>query len=239
MRHLFQSLIISGSDSATRLQKALSLLPFELLKDWQDSLINNGVNKHPDIYYLTTETSIGIKEIRELESKIFLRPVMASYKIVIINDAQNLTTDAQNALLKTLEEPPDYVFIILLVKDADLLLPTIISRCQIINLAVKNKEFSEKEFADQISLFNQLIQSRVGERLEKTAELGKTREDALLFIENSLMFWRQILLSPALRNQLTSSQILSIIKSTQHTQSLLQKNINPRLALDNLLLSWG
>lgn len=245
---MFQSLIISGSDPATRLEKALTILPFEIPVDYINSLINVGITKHPDIYYLTSETSIGIKEIRELESKISLRPVLATHKIALIADAEKLTTEAQNALLKTLEEPPDYVNLILLVKDADLLLSTITSRCQIINLAVKNKEFSKQEFQELEILFEELIKNRVGERLEKTAELAKTREDALKFIENSLMFWRQILLNKynktsdinnsALQNQLSSSQILTIIKSTRETQILLQKNINPRLTLDNLLLQW-
>lgn len=248
MRHLFPSLIISGSDGKERLKKALSLLPFDLFENWQECLIDEGISKHPDIYCLTAVTSLGIKEIRDLESKISLRPMMASHKIVVINDAEKLTIEAQNALLKTLEEPPDYVIFMLLAKDAYLLLPTIISRCQIINLAVKNKEFSKQEFQNKILLFDQLLQNRVGERLEKTAELAKTREDALSFLENSLSFWRQMLLNkynntinnqyPALQENLTAQQILSILKSTQSTQSLLLKNVNPRLALDNLLLIW-
>jgi DNA polymerase III delta prime subunit len=235
---MFQSIIISGSDPTTRLEKALSLLPFEIPKDWKDCLISDGITKHPDIYYITTDTSIGIKEIRELENKISLRPAVSSHKVIIIKDAEKLTTEAQNALLKTLEEPPDYVSILLLTKEADLLLPTIICRCRIINLSFKPQIIIEKDFEEQAKLFNQLLNSRVGERLEKTAELAKTREDAFLFIEQSLSFWHQLLLNKYNNSELTSSQIISILKATQQAQSLLQKNINPRLVLDNLLMIY-
>ena len=60
-----------------------------------------------------------------------IRPYESRYKIYIINDAQKMTLQAQNALLKTIEEPPAYAIILLLADNPDSLLPTISSRCVI------------------------------------------------------------------------------------------------------------
>jgi DNA polymerase-3 subunit delta' len=92
---------------------------------------------HPDIINVTHEkpNSIGIEEIREqLINDVAIRPYESPYKIYIVNDAQKLTLQAQNALLKTIEEPPAYAVILLLADNPDALLPTITSRCVILSL---------------------------------------------------------------------------------------------------------
>lgn len=86
---------------------------------------------HPDVRTLRHEKplSIRVDEIEEqLTNDAYLTPYAADYKLYIVPDAQFMTTDAQNKLLKTLEEPPDYVCILLLADSAQSLLPTIRSR---------------------------------------------------------------------------------------------------------------
>lgn len=86
---------------------------------------------HPDIIYVSHEkdTSIGVDEIREqIMDTVDIRPYSSAYKVYVIPDAEKLTVQAQNALLKTLEEPPEYVVIILLASDEKQLLDTIRSR---------------------------------------------------------------------------------------------------------------
>ena len=102
-------------------------------KELGNILINtNNAENSPD--YITIEptgNSIKIAQIRELQSDIIIKP-HSTYKIYVINNAQKMTVESQNALLKTLEEPPEYAIIILITNNKESLLPTIKSRCEII-----------------------------------------------------------------------------------------------------------
>lgn len=85
----------------------------------------------PDITWLTKEKAgYGVEEIREqLNHAMPVKPYGSPYKIFIIPEAETMTEQAQNAVLKTIEEPPTYGIVILLTNNADALLPTIRSRC--------------------------------------------------------------------------------------------------------------
>ena len=86
---------------------------------------------HPDCIFVTHEKSnlISVDEIREqLVSDVEIKPYQGSKKVYIVPDAEMMNEQAQNALLKTLEEPPEYAVIILMVANADLMLPTLLSR---------------------------------------------------------------------------------------------------------------
>lgn len=86
----------------------------------------------PDYIEITPDgNSIKIAQIRKLQSDILVKPYK-SYKIYVIDEAQKMTVEAQNALLKTLEEPPKYAIIILITNNKESLLETIKSRCEII-----------------------------------------------------------------------------------------------------------
>lgn len=89
----------------------------------------------PDIKYVTYEKSgIGVDEIREqINDDIDIKPYSSRYKIYIVADSEKMTIQAQNALLKTIEEPPEYAIIILLTTNADVFLQTILSRCVLLN----------------------------------------------------------------------------------------------------------
>jgi len=88
-------------------------------------------NNHPDIHILDSHgTAIKIEQIRELQKVLSLRPLEGSTKICLIDGAEQLTTGAANALLKTLEEPQAGTLIILLTSQPEKLLATIRSRCQ-------------------------------------------------------------------------------------------------------------
>lgn len=91
---------------------------------------------HPDVITVTHEKPgvISVDEIREqvIES-IAIKPYRSKYKIYIIPDAQLMNTQAQNAILKTIEEPPEYGIILLLTSNLDKLLPTVQSRCLVLN----------------------------------------------------------------------------------------------------------
>jgi len=92
----------------------------------------DNVESSPDYISIDpTGSSIKIAQIRELQSDIIIKP-HSDYKIYVINNAQKMTVESQNALLKTLEEPPEYAIIILITNNKESLLPTIKSRCEII-----------------------------------------------------------------------------------------------------------
>ena len=87
---------------------------------------------NPDLIYVNHEkpSSIGVDDIREqINDTIMVRPYSSYYKIYIVDEAEKMTQQAQNALLKTIEEPPSYAIIILLTTNQEAFLPTILSRC--------------------------------------------------------------------------------------------------------------
>ncbi|MBQ9989936.1 MAG: DNA polymerase III subunit delta' [Lachnospiraceae bacterium] len=92
---------------------------------------------HPDIIWVTHEkpNSIGVEDIRgQVNNDMVIKPYYGPKKIYIINEAEKMTPQAQNALLKTLEEPPAYGVILLLTTNVDALLPTIVSRSIVLHM---------------------------------------------------------------------------------------------------------
>ena len=102
--------------------------PCQVCRSCRQALSEN----HPDIIRVTHEkpNSISVDDIREqINDTIQIRPYSANYKIYIVDEAEKMTVQAQNALLKTIEEPPAYAVILLLTTNPDGFLPTILSRC--------------------------------------------------------------------------------------------------------------
>ncbi len=92
---------------------------------------------HPDIIRVMHEkpATIGVEDIRNsVNNDVVIKPYSSKWKIYIINEAEKMTVQAQNALLKTLEEPPAYAVILLLTSNPEALLPTIQSRCVVMNM---------------------------------------------------------------------------------------------------------
>jgi len=95
-------------------------------------LYENGSN--PDYHRINTEdASIGVDLIRNIQSDVAIKPMYSKRKVYVIEDAVKMTDQAQNCLLKTFEEPPAYVVVILLSANYEMLLETIKSRAQCIN----------------------------------------------------------------------------------------------------------
>lgn len=91
----------------------------------------------PDIIRLSHEkpNTISVDDIRsQINNDVAIKPYSSPYKIYIVNEAEKMTQQAQNALLKTLEEPPAYAVILLLTANVNALLPTILSRCVVLNM---------------------------------------------------------------------------------------------------------
>ncbi|MCC8168461.1 MAG: DNA polymerase III subunit delta' [Clostridiales bacterium] len=101
---------------------------------------------HPDIIYVTHEKpkTISVNDIREMNRNVQIKPYSSRYKVFLVDEAEKMNAQAQNALLKTIEEPPAYAVILLLTTKSDAMLPTILSRSITLNLkAVSNDAIRE------------------------------------------------------------------------------------------------
>ena len=109
---------------------------------------------HPDIKYVTHEkASISVDDIRiQLNNDVQIKPYSSNYKVYIVDEAEKLTEQAQNALLKTIEEPPEYAIILLLTNNCNLFLETILSRCVNLNLKAIPKESIKKYLMEHVKV---------------------------------------------------------------------------------------
>ncbi len=102
---------------------------------------------HPDIIFITHEKpgTIGVDDIRrQINTDVAIKPYSGPKKIYIVSEGEKMTVQAQNALLKTLEEPPEYAVILILTDNVNTLLPTILSRCVVLNMKpVKDAQIKE------------------------------------------------------------------------------------------------
>jgi len=101
------------------------------------SCIQANHGNQPDIIWVLHEkpNSVGVEDIRsQVIGKMQIKPYSSPYKIYIIDEAEKMTIQAQNTLLKTIEEPPSYGILLLLTTNAEIFLPTILSRCVTLNL---------------------------------------------------------------------------------------------------------
>jgi len=107
-------------------------------------------NIHPDVVVSEpVKKGIVVDEIRDIIDEIHLRPYEGSRKVIVIKDVQNMTPSAQNAFLKTLEEPEEGTFIIMLTSSLETILETIRSRCQIIRLGRITEDEVRKYLIDK------------------------------------------------------------------------------------------
>lgn len=143
-----------------------------------ESCIKFNSNNHPDFVEVSTnENSIKIAQIREMQEYIYQKPIVSNKKVFIINDAEKMTEEAQNSLLKTLEEPPEYVSIILIASNENLLLNTIKSRCvkiyfnnidkQLITKYIQDNNIIENPTSNIIDLCN----GSIGKAIEISSNL--------------------------------------------------------------------
>lgn len=109
----------------------------------------------PDIIRVTHEKpgTISVDDIRtQVNNDVAIKPYSSPRKIYMINEAEKMTVQAQNAILKTLEEPPEYAVILLLTANADALLPTILSRCVVLNMKPVPDELVKKYLMEQLEV---------------------------------------------------------------------------------------
>lgn len=231
-----KSFLITGGNYADREEAFKNL--YSQFKLPKTKLIHD-----PDLIQLTAENAIGIDQVRDLEHQLSLKPHSFPPKIGTIIRAEKLTVEAQNALLKILEEPIGDSILILASPRQENLLTTVISRCQLIHLPEKAEiELTKEEIKPLSQELEKILFSSPGKRILFSSQF-KSREEAILFCQTQLVLWREILLKKTNGSKspifsLLTKQITATIREIEKTLRYLQANVNPRLALDNLLLSY-
>ncbi len=150
---------------------------------------------NPDIIYVKhdKQNTISVDDIRtQLNNDIVIKPYSNQYKIYIVDEAEKMNQQAQNALLKTIEEPPAYAVIMLLTTNADSFLQTIRSRCITLNLksvkndVIKSYLMTEKKIPDyQADVCAAFAQGVVGKaiKLASSDDFNELKESALSLIK--------------------------------------------------------
>ena len=221
-------------------------------------------HNHPDFLYLEPDgNSIKIEQIRYLQRKIQEKPIISDRKVYIINDADKMTTESQNCLLKTLEEPPEYSTIILVGSNENAFLNTIKSRCMKIAFQPIESKYIKQYMEETYGMTNisqnmlEAFQGSIGkaillkdkkeqyesienmiEKLDKTditelIKLGETLYQSKEEIMNILDYINIILLKRAKENTLYANCIDII----ENTKKRLNQNANYDMCIDNMIFN--
>lgn len=151
---------------------------------------------HPDIIFITHEKpgTIGVDDIRrQINNDVAIKPYKGPWKIYIMNEGEKMTVQAQNALLKTLEEPPEYAVLLILAANVDSLLPTVLSRCVVLNMKpakdaqIKKYLMETMEIPDyKADICVAFARGNVGKAklLANSEEFDKVKEEAIILLKN-------------------------------------------------------
>ena len=179
-----------------------------------------------DCVTLSAETEhITIGQVREFQKRLLFSPMQSPFTAGIIRDATALTIEAQQALLKLLEEPPPHAYILCESETEHQLLPTIVSRCQVIRMGETTVDHSAAR-----QTIEKLLNGKPSEIFlevdNHTGDRGAAKQwmQELLFASRELMLVQQ------------SETIVALIRRLQKAQAQLSVNCNPKLVLDRVFL---
>lgn len=211
---MFHSIIITGGNQESREEAVGKIGQKERGKK---------INQDPDTLIINRQKAIGIEAIRKIKKWLSQKAYQEKKRLIVIYQAQQLTIEAQNAFLKTLEEPPKNTLILLAVDNSHRLLPTIISRCQIVRLKANN---SLQKPIDQklIEVFNK----NLAEKIIFSQKMGKKKkEEVLAWLAEQKQALRQ--------NK--NRKNLKIIACLDRAEKMIEANLAPRLALTYCLIT--
>ena len=249
---------------AIEFAKAILCLNEEKYCNKCKSCIEFDTNNNPDFSYIEPDgNSIKIEQIRNLQKRIQEKPVISNKKVYIINDAHLMTQEAQNCLLKTLEEPPEFATIVLIGSNETQFLPTIKSRCTIMHFNKIEKEELQKYLLENYGLNNisenmiEVFQGSIGKaiqlkdkqekymhletiinQIEKINLIDLLNQCQSLYqakeeIDEILDYINIILLRKAKQNYLYTN----CIKIVENTKKRLKQNANYDMSIDNMLFN--
>lgn len=184
---------------------------------------------HPDLLYLPYDSKLGMAEARKIKEYFSLKPYSAKGRAAVLEDASALTVEAQNALLKILEEPPAEAILILAAPSDAKFLPTILSRCQVIRLTVSTSHTPGVYNAHTVGNdIDRLLNSAIEERFEYIEKL-KDREE---FLKALVYYFHQNLAS----HFSSGNAYKNFLKELLQAEEWAEANVNIRAILEYLML---
>lgn len=181
--------LFSGSKGIGKFSHAKNFARSILNEDSEGIRFFSGIDdfEDADLYVVQKKDTIKKQDIEEIIENSFAKPFSGSHKIVIIDDFDRVTAEGQNALLKTLEEPMDYLILILISSNMRNILPTIISRCRILKFQDLTQDrieeflLSRKVSPRNAKLFSRLSNGDVSLAIKysEDPELLSKREDII------------------------------------------------------------
>lgn len=183
----------------------------------------------PDLIIVKPDPTISIDTVRELKKKLKLKPFSAKSKIALITSANLLTLQAQQALLKTLEEPMLNNFLILELVNHHHLLETTRSRCQLIKAPRLTETLNKINLKQAGSIISIIQQSSPGMRIAYLDKFKK-RSEALTLLNSLLLYFRYKLRK--------DTSWAAAAKLTHETIVSLENNVNTNLTLENFALNF-
>jgi hypothetical protein len=188
-----------------------------------------------DILVLDTEErSLGIADVRTFTKDLSVMPRQSAHVIGVIPQGDLLTIEAQQALLKTLEEPPPHAKIIIGISQEQHLLPTILSRCQVMRSQDANDGYEPKELDECWRFIQQLRTATPGNRVSALASIGKTKDDFAAFIPKAIASVATHLVS---EGQGTHKWTAAIGHGLIEAMQLSSNNVHPQLLLERIFLA--
>lgn len=226
------------------------------------SCIEFDTDNNPDFKIIELDgNSIKIEQIREFQRKVTEKPIISNKKVYIINDSDKMTTEAQNCLLKTLEEPPEFVTIILIGSNESAFLSTIKSRCMILHFDKIPNEEIERYLKENynVKITSKLMINAFEGSIGKAIELKEKQEqyeqiekiicnidkkDKIDIINMSDIIYKAkdekfeildyinvVLIELAKQN----TKFANCIQIVENTKKRLQSNANYDMCIDNML----
>ena len=221
-------------------------------------------NNNPDFQIIEpNEGKVKIEQIREMQRKVAEKPIISNKKVYLIDGSDTMTTEAQNCLLKTLEEPPEYITIILICTNEDNLLSTIKSRCTRMHFDSIDKEgikkYIKQNYPDQEISENiiNLSQGSIGKviKLNENKNIYENIEKILLSMQNkdlieivqmseeiyktkeeinSILDYMNVILLKLSKQNIKYIRCIEIV---EQTKKRLKANSNYDMCIDNLLFN--
>lgn len=219
--------LIVGNNEENIKEEVRSLLS----KLWERDIdINILQSQNPDIHILESDNikSIGIEDVKDFQKDMVFTPFKELVQIGVIFSADRLTPQAQNSLLKTLEESSDTTAYILTTENEKLLLPTVLSRCsKIYTKGVgSRKSFSKSDNILELDLLS---------AFERIEGISKDRDDTLLFLEELESHFQDIL-EKRVGDGMDIKEVFDNISKVSDTRIKVEANGNRRLLLESLFL---
>ena len=234
--------------------------------DYCKSCVEFNSGNNPDFKLIEPDgKAIKIEQIREMQTKVAEKPVNSGKKIYIIDDADLMTKEAQNCLLKTLEEPPEYIVIILVVSNENRVLTTIKSRCMKIHFEKISDNEIKKYLIEKCGIQDlnnnilKMCDGSIGKCLSIKDKLDEYKEIETIFsnlntsitrfINNAEMLYKNkdfindyleyinvILYNYAINNS-NNIKFINSIKIVENTKQRLLSNSNYDMSIDYLLFN--